>query len=58
MSAQPIVTCSREPSDAAWRKSGEVAARILENLAERDARAQAARIGSNQQVGGEDANRN
>lgn len=33
-----IVTCPREPSDAAWKRSGEVAARILESLAERDLR--------------------
>jgi hypothetical protein len=38
----PIVTCSREPSDTAWRHFGDVAARILENLAERDLRAAAA----------------
>ena len=30
-----------EPSAAAWRRSGDVAARILENLAQRDARAAA-----------------
>lgn len=36
-----IATCSREPSDRAWRNFGDVAARILENLAERDARAAA-----------------
>jgi len=32
-----------EPSDAAWRRSGDIAARILENLAQRDARAAAER---------------
>ena len=39
--SEPIVSCPREPSDSAWRASGEVAARILTNLAERDARAEA-----------------
>ena len=37
-----LVPSRREPSDAAWRRSGDVAARILENLAQRDARAAAA----------------
>ncbi|ABR10437.1 hypothetical protein MPMin1_gp07 [Microbacterium phage Min1] len=44
------VTCSREPSDTAWKRSGEVGARILENLAERDARALAARDATGQAV--------
>ncbi|WP_337004032.1 MULTISPECIES: hypothetical protein [unclassified Microbacterium] len=35
-----------EPSDAAWRRSGDIAARILENLAQRDARAAAERESS------------
>ena len=42
----PAVLCSREPSDAAWRHFGDVAARILENLAERDLRASAALDGA------------
>lgn len=37
-----LVPSRREPSDAAWRRSGDIAARILENLAQRDARAAAA----------------
>lgn len=40
MSAQrPNVemTCSREPSDAAWRRFGQLAAAALQRLAERDA---------------------
>lgn len=31
------VTCSREPSDAAWRRAGQVAAEILVRVAERRA---------------------
>lgn len=31
------VTCSREPSDAAWRRFGQLAAAALLRLAERDA---------------------
>jgi len=38
MSLQLVVTCPREPSDAAWERSGEIAARILKSLAERDLR--------------------
>lgn len=34
------VTSRGEPSDAAWRRSGDIAARILQNLAERDAEAE------------------
>jgi len=33
-----------EPSATAWRRSGDIAARILENLAQRDARAAAANL--------------
>ncbi len=35
---------SGEPSDAAWQRLAEVGVRILENLADRDARAAAARL--------------
>lgn len=35
------VTCSREPSDAAWRRFGQLAAAALLRLAERDALAAA-----------------
>lgn len=38
--------CRSAPSDEAWRHSGDVAARILENLAQRDARAAAERLTS------------
>ncbi|MCK2031232.1 hypothetical protein [Microbacterium galbinum] len=38
----PSVIARNEPSDAAWRRAGDIAARILENLAQRDARAAAA----------------
>ncbi|UGS25016.1 hypothetical protein K8F61_09870 [Microbacterium resistens] len=37
------VRFSGEPSDAAWRRFAEVGVRILENLADRDARAEAER---------------
>ena len=40
----PIVIARNEPSDAAWRRAGDIAARILENLAQRDARAAAANL--------------
>lgn len=33
----PIVTTTREPSDAAWRRFGDLAAAALARLAERDA---------------------
>ncbi|WP_205829337.1 phage antirepressor KilAC domain-containing protein [Microbacterium sp. B19(2022)] len=39
-----IVKARNEPSDAAWRRSGDIAARILENLAQRDARSAAAKL--------------
>lgn len=45
---QPTVTCSHEPSDAAWERFGDIAARILESLAERDARAEADRRAGDQ----------
>jgi len=35
------VTSRGEPSDAAWRRFGDTAARVLQNLAERDAEAAA-----------------
>ncbi|OZB80307.1 MAG: hypothetical protein B7X32_19705 [Microbacterium sp. 13-71-7] len=38
------VTSRGEPSDAAWRRFGDVAARVLFNLAERDLEAAAAAI--------------
>ncbi|AZS46639.1 hypothetical protein [Microbacterium oxydans] len=38
------VMAHTEPSDAAWRRSGDIAARILENLAQRDARAAAGAV--------------
>lgn len=37
----PAVLCTREPSDAAWKKFGEIGARILVSLAQRDAQAEA-----------------
>lgn len=45
-----LIPSRREPSDAAWRKSGDIAARILENLAQRDAREAAARPAEAQQT--------
>ncbi len=41
MTEDAPVPCTQEPSDAAWRRAGEIAAQILENLAERDLRAAA-----------------
>ncbi|WP_162238882.1 hypothetical protein [Microbacterium sp. Leaf320] len=43
MSAAAVIART-EPSDAAWRRSGDVAARILESLAQRDARAAAGAV--------------
>jgi hypothetical protein len=37
MAPEVQVTCSREPSDAAWRRFGELAAEILVRVAERRA---------------------
>lgn len=39
-----MVIARNEPSDAAWRRAGDIAARILENLAQRDARAATANL--------------
>lgn len=36
----PQITSTREPSDAAWRRFGQLAASALARLAERDAVAQ------------------
>lgn len=41
-----MYTCPKEPSDAAWERAGDVAAQILTNLAERDARARCLLAGS------------
>lgn len=44
MSLTPLPEIRSTPSDEAWRRSGEIGARIMRNLAEREARAEAERL--------------
>ncbi|MDQ7877319.1 hypothetical protein Q9R08_04945 [Microbacterium sp. QXD-8] len=41
-----MYSCDVEPSDAAWERFGVVAAQVLTNLAERDARDEAEAVAS------------